>query len=172
MGSRKAPGVLDRRFVPAGQLVVEEGCLGNRAFLIESGKVEIFMRDRSGEPVKIAEAGPGAIVGEMALLDDGVRTASIRAIEQTVLVALSARDIEQSGKLLRTMTRLMATRLKETNARFIARNAELADLEEQARTTVRNVTLSIPEGRQEEFRKDMLPLLDRLKSTLNKYQHI
>lgn len=168
--------ILDRRFVPAGQLVIEQGCIGNRAFMIEKGKVEVFMRDRQGHTVKIAEAGEGSIIGEMALLDGGVRSASIRTLEDSILVAISAQDIEESigqkDGLFQKMMRLMIERLKETNAKLIRQNLELAELEEQAQMTVHNVAMHVPESRQGAFKAEMLPLLDKLKTTLSKYNHI
>jgi CRP-like cAMP-binding protein len=176
MSAQKPSRVLDRRFVPAGQLVIEQGCIGNRAFLIEKGKVEVFMRDQTGHVVKIAEVGPGSIIGEMALLDGGVRSASIRTVEDSVLVAISAQDIEDSAGqkdgLLQKMMKLMVERLKDTNHRLIRQNLELAELEAHAHETVHNITLQIPENKQGEFKREMLPLLDKLKSTLTKYNHI
>lgn len=176
MTAIKPTKILDRRFVPAGQLVIEQGCIGNRAFMIEKGKVEVFMRDSAGNTVKIAEVGAGSIIGEMALLDGGVRSASIRTVEDSVLVGISSQDIEDSAGrkdgLLQKMMKMMVERLKETNARLIMQNMELVELEEQAHATVHNVTHHIPEHKQGAFKKEMLPLLDKLRSTLTKYNHL
>jgi CRP-like cAMP-binding protein len=172
----KSVKILDRRFVPAGEIVIQQGCIGNRAFLIEKGKVEVFMLDRQGRTVRIAEVGEGSIIGEMAMLDGGVRSASIRTTEDSVLVAISAEDIESSigekDGLYKKMMKIMVDRLKDTNARMIAQNVELAELEEQAQLTVKNITLQIPDEKQTAFKKELVPLLDKLKSTLTKYQHI
>jgi len=168
--------VNDRRFVPAGQLVIEQGCIGNRAFLIEKGKVEVFMRDKRGATVKIAEVGEGSIIGEMALIDGGARSASIRTLEDSVLVAISSQDIEdsigQKDGLFQKMMKLMVERLKETNTRLIQQSMAIAELEEEAHMTVRNIGLHIPENKQAAFKQEMVPLLDKLKSTLSKYNHI
>jgi CRP-like cAMP-binding protein len=172
----KPPKILDRRFVPSGQLVIEQGCIGNRAFMIEKGRVEVFMRDRQGRNVRIAEVAEGGIIGEMALLDGGARSASIRTLEDSVLVAISSQDVEESmgekDGLFQKMMRVMIDRLKETNTRLILQNMALAELEEQAHATVHNVGLHIPDNKQAAFKREMLPLLDKLKSTLTKYQHI
>lgn len=168
--------ILDRRFVPAGQLVIEQGALGNRAFLIERGRVEVFMRDKRGQTVKIGEAGPGSIVGEMALIDGGERSASIRTIEDSVLVAISQKDIEESmgdpDGVFTKMLQVMVERLKETNAQLVQQKAALAEIEEAAQLTVRNIGIHIPENKQKAFKRDVVPLLDKLKSTLRKYNHI
>lgn len=168
--------ILDRRFVPAGQIVIEQGNFGNRAFLIESGKLEVFMIDRKGRDVKLAEAGPGDIVGEMALLDGGKRSASIRTVENSVLIAISPQDVHQSigdpRGIFAQMMRVMVERLKDTNAQLIKQNMELADIEEAAQLTVENISLHIPENKQTAFKREVVPLLDKLKSTLQKYNHI
>lgn len=169
----KKTKILDRRFVPAGEMVIEQGNIGNRAFLIESGRVEVFMRDDGGRTVKIAEAGPGAIVGEMALITGAERSASIRTLENSVLIVISAKDIEetvgQPQGLFQHVMRLMAERLRDTNALLLKQKTELADIEEAARMTVRNVSLHVPDSKQAAFKQEMVPLLDRLKNTLQKY---
>lgn len=165
--------ILDRRFVPAGELFIEQGNIGNRAFLIESGRVEIFMRDDKGRTVKIAEAGPGAIVGEMALLTGAQRSASIRTVTDAVLITISAKDIEetmgQPGGLFQHVMKLMAERLRDTNAKLMEQHHELAEIEEAAQMSVNNISFHVPAGKQEAFRKEMVPLLSRLRNTLEKY---
>jgi len=170
--SRKVK-ILDRRFVPAGDLIIEQGNIGNRAFIIESGRVEIYMRDAHGHTFKISEAGPGEIIGEMAIITGNARTASIRSLENTVLITISAKDIEetmgQPGGLFQHVMRVMAARLEESNAKLLEQHAELAAIEEAAHMTVRNVGLHVPSTKQAAFRREMVPLLDRLKNTLQKY---
>jgi CRP-like cAMP-binding protein len=176
MSTKKTSKIIDRRFVPAGQLVIEQGCIGNRAFLIERGKVEVFMRDRMGHTVKIAEVGAGSIIGEMALLDGGVRTASIRTLEDSTLIAISPQEIEESagqpGGILQKMMKVMAERLKDTNDRLIRQNMELSDLHAVAHASVHNASTRIPEDRQDDFKRSMLPLLDKLRTTLERHQHV
>ena len=165
--------ILDRRFVPAGEIVIEQGNIGNRAFLIESGRVEIYMRDARDRTVKIAEAGPGAIIGEMALLTGGRRSASIKTLEDAVLIVISAKDIEESigqpNGLFQHVMKLMAERLRDTNARLVQQNLELAEIEETAHLTVKNIGFHVPDDKQEQFKRELVPLLDRLKNTLEKY---
>lgn len=168
--------ILDRRFVPAGELVIEQGNIGNRAFLIESGRVEVFMKDDKGRTVKIAEAGPGGIVGEMALITGAQRSASIRTLEDSVLITISSKDIEetvgQPGGLFQHVMKLMAERLRDTNAKLLAQHKELSDIEETAQMTIKNIAFHVPENKQAAFRKEMVPLLDRLKDTLQKYNDV
>ena len=70
-----------------GQLIMRQGDTGVGAFIIRSGKVEII-QERDGKEQKLATLGPGDVVGEMALLDEFPRSASVRAIEPTTALGI------------------------------------------------------------------------------------
>ena len=70
-----------------GQLIMRQGDTGVGAFIIRNGKVEII-QERDGKEQRIATLGPGDVVGEMALLDEFPRSASVRAIEPTTALGI------------------------------------------------------------------------------------
>lgn len=70
-----------------GQLIMRQGDTGVGAFIIRSGKVDII-QERDGKEQKLATLGPGDVVGEMALLDEFPRSASVRAIEPTTALGI------------------------------------------------------------------------------------
>ena len=74
---------LRRIEVPAGTAVITEGDVGDRFYIVESGRVEATYR---GE--HLSYAGPGEPFGEIALLHDVPRTASVTTVEHTVLRSL------------------------------------------------------------------------------------
>ena len=88
----------------AGTAIFEEGEFGAVAYLIVAGRAAIFLR-RDGIEVPLAERGAGEIVGEMALLDAGPRSASARAIADCILVPVSEEQIrhrlQQADPILR-----------------------------------------------------------------------
>jgi CRP-like cAMP-binding protein len=69
--------------VGKGEAVFEQADPGDRFYIVEDGRVEIFV---DGE--KVADAWPGESFGEIALLRDIPRTATVTAAEDTKLVAL------------------------------------------------------------------------------------
>ncbi len=74
---------LDRRSVPAGATVFTQGDTGNEFHLIDSGNARV---DVDGEPV--AELGAGDTFGEIALLHDVPRTATVTAVDDLELYVL------------------------------------------------------------------------------------
>ena len=79
---------LKREFYPSGTVIVREGELGTRAFVVESGEVEVW-REFDGERVRLGLVGEGGIFGEMALIDDAPRMASVSALTDTTCVLVT-----------------------------------------------------------------------------------
>ena len=78
---------LDRLEVPAGTEIITEGDVGDKFYVIESGLVAATYR---GAP--LSQSGPGEPFGEIALLHDVPRTATVTAVEDTVLRVLDRED--------------------------------------------------------------------------------
>jgi CRP-like cAMP-binding protein len=66
--------LLDEVDIPDGKVITREGDSAAEMFLIASGKARV---ERAGQPVD--ELGPGAIIGEMALISEGKRNATVTA---------------------------------------------------------------------------------------------
>ena len=73
--------------VLAGEVVIHQGEPGERFYVIRAGEVQV---ERDGRT--LARLGPGEAFGEIALLLDVPRTATVRALVDTMLLALEARD--------------------------------------------------------------------------------
>jgi len=83
---------LQRRQLDAGEALIEQGQEGRELFLILDGIVDVEV---DGE--EVAEIGPGALIGEMALLGDGRRTASVYATTPTRVVVVPPDAVSQSA---------------------------------------------------------------------------
>jgi HD-GYP domain-containing protein (c-di-GMP phosphodiesterase class II) len=131
---RLVAGVARPRRLRAGQVVILENSTADTFFIIRSGKVRITKRLETGEELFLAEEGEGGFFGEMALLDEGPRSATARAVEPTSLLEISRDDfkvlLDQAPLLAYAMMRVLSTRLRGTGALMVAelqrKNKELA----------------------------------------------
>ena len=82
-----ANAVVEQSYAP-GQDILREGDSGVGAYIIRSGRCEVFQK-RGGEQVRLAELGPGDFFGDMALLDEFPRSATVRAAEPTTCLGLT-----------------------------------------------------------------------------------
>lgn len=85
------------RTVPAGETVVEQGSHGEELFLLLDGVLAVEV---DGEP--LAEVGPGAVLGERAILEGGLRTSTLRAVTPAKLAVATAAQIDREA--LRTLS--------------------------------------------------------------------
>ncbi len=89
-------GKLAQRFVErkyeGGKEIVTQGQGGEGFFVIVSGKAEAIRVRSDGEQVVVNAFGPASFFGEMALLDKGIRTATVTTIEPTECLVLRHED--------------------------------------------------------------------------------
>jgi CRP-like cAMP-binding protein/Zn-dependent protease len=76
--------------VPPGETVIEEGEVGDAFYAIGSGQVEVLRRGR-----RVRTVGPGAFFGEVALLEDVPRTATVRAISAVRVFRLDRQGFDR-----------------------------------------------------------------------------
>lgn len=110
---------LARRFVPreypAGHAIVTQGKGGEGFFIIEAGQAQVIRERADGEKVVVNSFGPMDFFGELALLDDGPRTASVITTEPTRCLALTRWDFLA---VLREDVEMAITILEELARRF------------------------------------------------------
>jgi len=80
------------RSYAGGQTIVTQDQGGEGFFVIVSGKAEAVRERSDGEKISVNTFGPTDFFGELALLDDGMRTASVTASEPTQCLVLTRWD--------------------------------------------------------------------------------
>lgn len=123
-----------------GEDLITEGHPADAIYFVESGSFEVRKRsDRDSEDHRIGYTPAGAVVGEVALLDNGRRSATIRALEDSVVLALRIGDLERSDEAQSPATRMrlnlareMARRVRGTTENAV-RHLEESLLEEKKR---------------------------------------
>jgi CRP-like cAMP-binding protein len=107
--------LLDRRVWIPGEIILKEGEEGNRAYIIQEGKVEVF-RTVNGKKITLGTRETGDVLGEMALIGHVARNASAIAVTKTVCVVISRMDFEQTVKratpLMRGLLRILVTNVR------------------------------------------------------------
>jgi EAL domain-containing protein (putative c-di-GMP-specific phosphodiesterase class I) len=108
----------DREIFSRGQLIFKHGDAGDCAYLVEEGTVEVLVMQPDGEH-RVALIGKGELFGEMSLIDFQPRTATVRAIETTVLVPIPRKLmeglLEQSDPILRHLLLVILERYRNRN---------------------------------------------------------
>lgn len=120
----------ERLAFPAGAILFREGERGDSAYLILSGQVDVAVNSPKG-PVSVASIKEHNIVGEMALLGDMPRTATISATEPVEALKIKKDQFFQMLRDLPQMTleimRELAVRLNNANKELSAAHARLRD---------------------------------------------
>ncbi|MBX3261968.1 MAG: cyclic nucleotide-binding domain-containing protein [Labilithrix sp.] len=103
-----------RRTFRAGEAIVREGEPGDAAYIIVEGRCEIRKETPTGTQT-LHTIEPGAVFGEMAILTQGPRTATVIAVEPTTVLVVTSHDLEHEMAALKPW---MATLLKSLASRF------------------------------------------------------
>jgi HD-GYP domain-containing protein (c-di-GMP phosphodiesterase class II) len=105
-------------------IIIEEMTEAERFFIIYKGKIEISKRFEGGEKFVLSVQSDGDFFGEMALLDEGRRSATVRALEPTTVLEISRSDFEtllyKAPVLAYRILKELSSRLRETGALLIS----------------------------------------------------
>ncbi len=111
----------DFSVVKKDQLLFEEGDLPDAMYIVRSGQFAIFIREGDVEK-EVALAGPGNLIGEMALFDKKLRSASARATTDSSVVKLPYdqldKQLETLPEWVRITMKTLSEKLRSTNKRF------------------------------------------------------
>jgi alkyl hydroperoxide reductase subunit AhpC len=104
--------------VAAGDTIVAEGESADRFYVIVRGEVAVSRRSSEGEEIELATLGPGQFFGEVGILAETRRTATVRAIDDVELLVLSWQEfqdtLEQSDRTGRHFSDIVQERLAPT----------------------------------------------------------
>lgn len=78
-----------------GDIIIREGERDGRLFVIVNGMVDVVKGLGTQNESRLATLGPYSYFGEMALIDDLVRSASVKANEETLLLSLDHLNLKQ-----------------------------------------------------------------------------
>jgi NTE family protein len=108
---------LETRALERGDVLVRQGEAADALYIVVSGRFEVTVAGREGP---LAEIGPGSPVGEIAFLAGGMRTATVTAARDSLVLKLGREQFERLCARIpavwRTLTEVLARRLAEQTA--------------------------------------------------------
>ncbi|MFK7860031.1 MAG: Crp/Fnr family transcriptional regulator [Granulosicoccus sp.] len=98
-------------------VMMNEGDPGESMFVIKSGAVKVFLSDEDGRELVLYEQGTGAVIGDIALLDNEPRSASVMTLEPVVALMIGKQAfldcLRQSPETAINIIRSLTTRLRD-----------------------------------------------------------
>ena len=130
-----AESVLERRTYETGQKIFDEGQVGNQAYIVQSGRVEIVKVVEEEETV-LGAIGQGGMFGEMALIDNKPRMATARAAEMTTLIFITRMMFEQkmvkSDPFVRGLIKILVGNIRSLSAELERKASGVGELTDTA----------------------------------------
>ena len=119
---RMLAAVVTRRNVPRGTIVIVEGDPTDSLYIIIAGRLKVMMSDTEGKEVILAMLGPGEYFGEMGLIDDSPRSATVMTVEACELIVVTKREfkkiLSENFDMAETVMRGLVRRLREADRKI------------------------------------------------------
>ncbi len=121
---RQIAEIIVERKYEKNAVIIEEMTEAERFFIIHKGKIEISKSFEGGDKFILSVQSDGDFFGEMALLDEGRRSATVRALEPTTVLEISRANFEtllyKAPVLAYRIMKELSARLRETGALLIS----------------------------------------------------
>jgi aquaporin Z len=113
------------RLVSAGETVIRQGERGDEAYVIERGSLEVHLNEASAESLVVARLGPGDWVGEISLILDEPRSATVVAVTDAQLRRVSKPDLghvfAEDPDRTQELVKQLAQRVRMVNERLVGK---------------------------------------------------
>ena len=119
---RMLAAVVTRKSATRSTTVMAGGDATDSLYIILSGRLKVMMSDADGKEVILSILGPGEFFGEMGLIDDAPRSASVVAIEACELLSIAKRDFKkclaENFEMAMAVMRGLVRRLREADRKI------------------------------------------------------
>lgn len=141
-----------------GELLMRQGEVGDSLWVVLSGRLRVFI-EREDAEVAVGEISPGEAVGEMAIIAEERRSATVRAIRPSTLIRLTRTGFDRlearHPQIMRHMARLLVRRLRDVNV----------DAEQRARPLTIGIVGGTRDAPASAFANALANALSRLDTT-------
>ena len=108
------------------EIIFKEGEKGDYVCFVTKGSLDVLKNNEKGKAVVISSLGRGRSIGEMSVIDDFPRSATVKARVESTLVILTRNGFEQildqhsviGVKILKGISRLLSMNLRKTSSRL------------------------------------------------------
>jgi signal transduction histidine kinase len=146
-----------------GDVIVQEGTPGDKFFIVLSGQVEVWQSYDKGTGDLLAVHGPGHLFGEMALVDEEPRSASVVARTAGHMLSLTREQfhdvLTESPSVALSVTRSLSAMVRKSNQSYVER---LSSRNRQLEEAYRN----LQEAQEELLRAERLSNLGKFSSMI------
>lgn len=119
---RMLTGVVTRRSASRSTTIMAAGDATDSLYIVLSGRLKVMMSDEDGKEVILSILGPGEFFGEMGLIDDEPRSATVVTIEPCELLAINKRDFKkclaENFEMAMAVMRGLVRRLREADRKI------------------------------------------------------
>lgn len=167
------PGILERRAVAKGDIIIAQGKSGFEAFLIQSGEVVVYT-EANGKRVELAQMGPGQIIGEMALVVDAPRTATVQALSECNLIVITRETLndklQKSDPTVRALVTMLMKRLAQSNKAQLRKGGDLGDMLDIVPAIYQELHSSLPIAQKKSLELSLQPPMDAFLAAIKDFR--
>jgi signal transduction histidine kinase/ActR/RegA family two-component response regulator len=153
----------------AGEVIIRENEVGETAYVIAQGKVEVS-KQLDGQKVHLAYLGAGETFGEMSMIDEKPRSATVTAVTETLVSEIRREDFfnnfQAEPKAALELLKVPFDRLREADARILFEHLQRSLLKARAAAEVEHEQRLLAEIKQrdaEHAKDELTNILDELK---------
>ena len=166
--------VLERRFYPKGKRIVTEGEEAYVAFIIQSGCVSVFS-EKDGKKIEFSTLAPGQIFGEVALIQDTTRTASVEATEDSNMIIITREafkhKLTKSDATIKAVVEMLSARVMKANAEIVkSKGVNVNSFIALLNQLFVDLLSAMPTDEKEVFKSDSFPIMKDLIQVIEKYR--
>ena len=166
-------GIHERKSVPRGTVIMKEGERGHCAYLIQAGKVKVYT-GTGGRRVDLATLEAGQIFGEMALLFDEERSATVESLEPCNLIVIDRKMLKQkldkSDPTIRAILPMLMKRIVQTNNVLLQKQSDMDELINTVSMIYQNIHTTLPAAQKKSLESTVLPKLDELMAAVKTFR--
>lgn len=166
--------IIEREGFAKGSLIMTEGEDAYGAYLLQSGRARVFS-ESNGKKVEFSILNPGDIFGETALIKDGVRSASVEAIEDCTVILIRREDfknrLKKSDKAIQAIVKMLTERVLASNSEIVkSKGVNIDNFIALLNQIFKDLLEAMPAEDKGEFKKDAFPVLAQMIDVIEKYR--